>query len=594
MKKYLSTIILACVFLAGLLTFDQYGESWDDRSLQKYADLSLRAYATWPQRGIIEVTPQDLGYYGPFFVMFTALGSQFLSAFIPKLLPDLRHLIYFLTWFAGIAAFHSIAIRWLSQIPAIGATLLYVTQPLLWGHAFINPKDTPFLALFTISLALGFGMIDSLQKISLKPLDSSSKRTLALLTALWLVTIFGLFIFTEAVHSHIETLVLSARAGNTNIVSLIAKNIAGIPAETYIQRYFVLFLKLRTYYLLFITLVLFWGWYRLQPDLFKVLFAVLVPALLLGLTTSTRILGPFAGIIIMYYALRSKGKQTLPALAMYAVIAMMSAYLTWPYLWMNPVMRLWGSFIEMSSYPWFGEVLFNGEKYLATDLPPAYLPVLFAIQLTEFVWALALFGLILAFRALSAKRDLLLLVLFWFLAPVLFFIFRRVVLYDNFRQILFVLPPVFLLAGVAYEGIKNVKWQAAWIALTLLPGLFGIASLHPYEYIYYNSIVGGVDNVQGRFETDYWLTSFREAAEYLNKNASPDSVIWVEGPGHLYSIFSNNEGNVYSWSRDKATQPYDYAIISTRYDMHQIIYPDAKIVHKIERGGAVLTVIKKP
>ena len=128
MKKYLSTIILVCIFLAGLLTFDQYGESWDDRSLQKYAVLSMQAYTTWPQQGYIEVDPTNLGYYGPFFVSMVAVGSQFFQIFLPFQLPDLRHLIYFLTWFAGILAFHSIAKRWLSQLPAIGATLLYVTQ----------------------------------------------------------------------------------------------------------------------------------------------------------------------------------------------------------------------------------------------------------------------------------------------------------------------------------------------------------------------------------------------------------------------------------------------------------------------------------
>jgi hypothetical protein len=156
------------------------------------------------------------------------------------------------------------------------------------------------------------------------------------------------------------------------------------------------------------------------------------------------------------------------------------------------------------------------------------------------------------------------------------------------------LPPVFLLSGIAFEKVKNIKWQAVWIGLNLIPGFIGIISLHPYEYMYYNSLVGGVGNVQGRFETDYWLTSYREAAEYVNVIASPDSLIWVEGPGHLYSIFAKNEENVYSWSNDQAPGPYDYMVVTTRYDFDKTVYPDAQIIHKIERGGAVLAVIKKP
>jgi hypothetical protein len=59
--------------------------------------------------------------------------------------------------------------------------------------------------------------------------------------------------------------------------------------------------------------------------------------------------------------------------------------------------------------------------------------------------------------------------------------------------------------------------------ICLLPSVFGIVSLHPYEYIYYNSFVGGVSGAEGRFETDYWAISFREAAEYVNENASPNA-----------------------------------------------------------------------
>lgn len=592
MKNYLSTIILACVFVAGLLTFDQYGESWDDRSLQKYAELSMQAYSTWRGQGFVEVDPQNLAFYGPFFVSLTAVASKFISTILPIQPPDARHLIYFLTWFAGILAFHAIAKRFLSQIPALGATLLFVTQPLFWGHAFINPKDTPFLSLFLLSLSLGMQAFDSLKPTQPIELPPRPKWTLTLPATLWLVTIFGLFIFTESIHNYIQALVISAQSGNTNIISLIAKNITGIPAETYTQRYFVLFLQLRTYYFLFSTLLLLFHYYRYNYQLLITLITILPSAIILGFTTSTRILGPYVGLLVALYALRSRGKSALTPLAMYAIVAAIATYLTWPYLWTNPIVHFLGSFKEMASYPWYGEVLFNGGKYLAGDLPYSYLPILFAIQLTEPVWILAAIGLVLTLKDLNQNRDLLTLFLLWFLLPTLLFIFLHISLYDNFRQVLFVLPPIFLLAGVALGRIKQVKWQVAMIGLILLPGLIALVKLHPYQYIYYNSFVGGAGNVRGRFETDYWLTSYREAAEYLNENASPGSVIWVEGPGNLYSIFAKEEENVYSWSRLEAPEPFDYIVVTTRYDFDKTVYPDAEIIHTISRGGADLAVIK--
>ena len=68
----------------------------------------------------------------------------------------------------------------------------------------------------------------------------------------------------------------------------------------------------------------------------------------------------------------------------------------------------------------------------------------------------------------------------------------------------------------------------------------------------------------------------------------------MEGPGNLYSIFAKEEQNVYSWSRLEAPEPFDYIVVTTRYDFDKTFYPDAGIIHTIARGGAELTVIKKP
>ncbi|HRQ22231.1 MAG TPA: hypothetical protein PLF42_02280 [Anaerolineales bacterium] len=594
MKKHLPAIILACLFLAGLLTFNRYGESWDDLSLQKYAAKSLNAYATFPQEGIVNLTREDLGFYGPFFIMLTDVLSKSLSAILPFSLPDLRHLIYFLTYFAGVLAFHSIAKRWLSDLPALGATLLFALQPVFWGHAFINPKDTPFLSLFLLSISFGMRAFDSLKLDSPAEPSPRSKRTLTLLTTLWLVSVFGLFLFTQAIHSYIGTLVLSAQAGNTNLFSLIAKDINAASAETYTQRYFILFLQLRTYYSLLITLILLITYYRLAPNLLIYLFTLLPAALILGFTTSTRILGPFAGVLVAYYALRTQGRQAIPALTMYAVIALIATYISWPYLWMNPIPNFFNSLREMSLYPWSGLVLFSGSSYQSTNLPISYLPILLLIQLTEPVWALSMAGWVVATLPVGKKRGLVELSLLWFVIPLIAFIVFRIALYDNFRQILFILPPIFLMAGVAFEAIKNVKWQAALIVICLLPSLFGIVSLHPYEYMYYNSFIGGVSGAEGRFETDYWATSFREAAEYVNENASPNANIWVEGPDQTFALFLREDINVYSSGEAERAETYDYVVITTRYDFGETIYPDAEIVHRIMRGDAILAVIKKP
>ncbi|MDO9302430.1 MAG: hypothetical protein Q7T89_13675, partial [Anaerolineales bacterium] len=82
-QNYPIVIILVLSLLIGILTLTHYGESWDDLSLQKYASRSLEAYRTWTQQGIVKITEEDLGNYGPSYVMAIALGTRVLNAATP-------------------------------------------------------------------------------------------------------------------------------------------------------------------------------------------------------------------------------------------------------------------------------------------------------------------------------------------------------------------------------------------------------------------------------------------------------------------------------------------------------------------------------
>lgn len=196
--------------------------------------------------------------------MFVYGISKFFGGFIHLPAADLRHLVYFLTYFAGIAAFYSLARRWLDVLSSAGATLLFVTQPLFWGHAFINPKDTPFLSLFLLSVATGFKMIDAIQRLSHEDSHQSIRRNAALVSLLWLASVVLLFASTEPVHNTVAALVMSARSGETNIISFIATKLNEVPAGAYIRRYFLLFMRARAVYFVVSTAFLLYYWRRRQ------------------------------------------------------------------------------------------------------------------------------------------------------------------------------------------------------------------------------------------------------------------------------------------------------------------------------------------
>ena len=595
--KRIFFILLAIALLIGILTIRQYGESWDELQFFKYADRAIEAYSTWPSSGTITLTGNTYDNYGPAYVMLVALGARLLGTFIPLITSDLRHFLYFVTYLIGIWAFYELCARWLTRSASLGATLLFATQPLFWGHAFISPKDIPFLTFFLLSLLFGFRMVDSLKPFSFDTVTPRVKWTLLVLTALWLVAVFGLFTATNLVHNWISGLVQAAAAGQANIISSIASDIHKVKPEIYIQKYFVLFLRTRAIFFVLSAFILIWFWRKLPP-VFHFLLSIAPAAILLGVTTSIRVLGPFAGLLVAGYAVWRSGRKALPALFIYGLIALIAMYLTWPYLWPDPI----GHFVEsarvMAEYPWKGQVLFNGVMYISTDIPRSYLPVLLGIQLTEPVWFLFALGLAAVVYDGIKRREqkviLLVLTVVWFILPLVGFVITRSPLYDNFRQVFFILPPVFMMAGAAFEKIKRPILQGALVGLLLLPGIIDAVHLHPYEYIYYNRFIGGVQGAFRKYELDYWGTSYREAANYLNKTAPANASLWVDGPVHILQLYARPDLKIYSTYETARAEHYDFVVVTTRYNLDLQSYPGAKIVYAVERDGSLLTVIKEP
>ncbi len=588
MKKHFTILIFLSFAILGVFITPQFGESWDELKFYKYADLALNTYTTFPTQGTVETFGNTYDNYGPAFVMLVSLLAKPLQIIFIE--SDARHYLYFLTFLTGIWAFYELAKRWLSQNAAIFSTLLFATQPLLIGHAFISPKDIPFLSFFLLSLLFGLRLFDTLQPIQLNELDPRSKRTLTLLSALWLVLTIGLFLFTDSLHTLIANLVESAKAGETNIISLIASDLSKVDSQIYIQRYFTFFLWTRSFLFLLTSFLLLFTLYRQSRATFHTLFTILFPAFLLGFTTSIRLLGPFVALFVSYFALRKHGKQATLPLAIYGIIALITMYLTWPYLWINPISHFIESVKVMSQYPWSGQVLFNGVEFASTNLPYSYLPVLFGIQFTEPVWVLTLLGLFVAIVSGREKRELVALTIVWFVIPLLGFIITRSPLYDNFRQIFFIIPPVFILAGVAFEKIKNTKWQIALMVLCILPGVAGAIRLHPYEYIYYNRFAGDVFR---KYELDYWGTSYREAANYLNETAPEDAIVWVDGPSHIFELYARSDIKVYSDYETDRADHYDYVVSTSRYNLDLNSHLNAKVVYTIKRDSGILAVIKQ-
>jgi hypothetical protein len=605
------TVLLALSLIIGCFTHNDYGESWDEFKLYGYAADSLEAYMMWPQHGTIPVTGDRFENYGPVFVMFTRILTETFTQIFPSVQKvDVQHLVYFLTFLLGIWAFYHLAARWMSRNAALGATLLFTTQPVFWGHAFINPKDIPLLSLFLLTVVLGMNMHDSIFGREAVPVSESISTGWSELTSrtrgrlvgaalFWLVSVILLFGGTPLVQQWFDGAIRAAANGEPSLLPLVATRIHRIPPEIYIEKFFVLFLRVRAVYFLMITATLIWLYRRNLPAVLHVLRIILPAGIVLGLAVSIRIFGIWAGILVAGYILWRSGRKSWLMISVYALIAIMSMYITWPYLWPNPIGHFFETVRIMAQHPWPGSVLFNGATFQANDLPASYVPMFLAIQLTEPVWILFTVGLMVAIYGLmkqkTQKSELLALTVVWFVLPLITFVILRPTLYDNFRQTFFIVPPIFFMAGLAFDLIrKPAAIQGVLIALVLLPGLIASLRLHPYEYVYYNQFIGGVKGAVDRFELDYWATSYREAAGEANRIAPPNANVWVDGPAHLFNTFARPDFHIYSPQEAERADHYDVVVTLARYDLEKTSFPEANIVYRVKREDAVFTIIRTP
>ncbi len=255
----------------------------------------------------------------------------------------------------------------------------------------------------------------------------------------------------------------------------------------------------------------------------KAVSVVLLPGILLGMLTAVRILGPLAGaLVILAFMLQPQRRSWLP-IGFYLGVAGVTALACWPYLWPEPAVRFAEVLRHMADNPKLLPVLYAGTVYASNDLPAGYLPRLLALTLTEPIWPLAIGGLVVSgVRVIRRQIDwrTWVPIVLWLVLPYAYVVTQRPAMYDGYRHFLFMLPPIFIGCGLALDALwsrlRNPAGQVALGALLLVPGLLGVVRLHPYPYTYYNQFIGGVGGAFRSYETDYWLTCYKETLEALD------------------------------------------------------------------------------
>jgi hypothetical protein len=158
-------LLIAINLVIGMTTLSDYGESWDEARLYEYGEQSLNAYPALFNPAIpVDFGDDDLRYYGPAYFMGMSLLVRGVHAIFPNVMEiDLWHIGNFACLQLGLLFFYLLLRRFLSVWSSITATALLASQPILWGHGFLNPKDIPFMTFFTASVYFGLKMLDHFQ-----------------------------------------------------------------------------------------------------------------------------------------------------------------------------------------------------------------------------------------------------------------------------------------------------------------------------------------------------------------------------------------------------------------------------------------------
>jgi hypothetical protein len=264
---------------------------------------------------------------------------------------------------------------------------------------------------------------------------------------------------------------------------------------------------------------------------------------------------------------------------------------TWPYLWLDPLGRLAGSFRVAQDFR-AHDVLFQGQHYLSSALPRGYLPTLIGLELSEPALALVClgFGVILSrVRKMKVDWEVVGLLGLWLCVPLAWQISRRVSIYNNLRHFYFALPPLFILAGVGIDSIMGrvrlfwVRWFLLGVAIT--PSILGLVRLHPYQYIYFNSLAGGVGGAYGQFDLDYWCTSVKEATEAASELTVTGDRLLIFGPVLTAVPYARSGLKIVPSSSSLARA--DIVVVCERF-AETWDRTGFRLAYQVQRGGAIL------
>lgn len=363
---------------------------------------------------------------------------------------------------------------------------------------------------------------------------------------------------------------------------------------------------------------------------------VLLFGLLTGCALGIRVLAlllifyaGFAVLLAMPQPLQRNWRETSKFVLrsmLYLVPSLIVAYLimiaAWPWAALAPLNPVRGLF-EFAEFQKHIETLLDGHIYPMETVPRLYVPIYILIRVSLITLAGAAIALLFAGVAPLARRAgwqpsrrrEIALVALTVAFPLACQVIAKGPAFTGLRHFTFVLPPLAVLAGIGID--------AAAVALSSWRKPFGVAALaaasvyfswnasvlvrlHPYEYLYYNPVVGGLPGASRLYVTDYWVNIMPEAVsqleQYLDRTERDGSSLTphdytvgvcgerVSFERERYAFERRLKRIRLRWIKNQQWGQADFFIAPTHLSCDKIM--DGKIVTTISRLGVPIGFVK--
>lgn len=300
---------------------------------------------------------------------------------------------------------------------------------------------------------------------------------------------------------------------------------------------------------------------------------------------------------------------SLLALCPAFAIAYLIMIATWPWAaldFLNPARAV----LSFSHFQYPIHTIYAGQSYDMAHVPRWYVPAYLLIKLPLIMHCGSVLALAVAAvphwsrRLLPPARLAIGFLAATVILPVLCHVLDNGPAFSGLRHFLFVVPPLAALTGIGIdltiarlsESRSDVAiGAAAAVAAAMTLNAIALVRLHPYEYLFYNPLVGGLRGAAGRYATDYWVNMMPEAIRQLDAFlARTEPGRAPTNPSHAVAVcaervqFERATDHRLRWTDD--WDRADFYIAPTHMNCDRML--DGKVIAKIERLGVMIGVVK--